>query len=228
MGNPEAHSPNHEHVVLVDDDDRPLRAADKAASHRGRGQRHRAFTLLVFDHDGRLLLTRRASAKPLWSGSWDGTVASHPHIGESYTSAARRRLPDEIELADDTAFDVVLLNRFLYRADDEPRGAENELCATVITVLAAHDVRRGCPDEISEIRWATPAELLEHVLRSPSDLCPWLLIALEFIARRRWTAPPPPMNAIVDTWARAFDPDALAKSLSAHHVDAHYVTLDDG
>ncbi len=227
MAIPDVHSHPRDHVLLVDDQDRPLRPADKAASHRGRGQRHRAFTLLVFDRDARLLLAQRAATKTLWSGSWDGTVASHPRVDESYVDAARRRLPDEVELAADADLDIAVLNRFLYRADDESRGAENEVCATVITVLDADSVRGSRPDEISALRWSTPTELLGQAKEDPDDLCPWLLIALEFVARRRWTPPASPMTAIVEQWARALDAETLARAVAAHHVDAHYATLDD-
>lgn len=213
-------------VVLVDEHDRPLRVADKTASHSGRGTLHRAFTLLVFDHDARLLLARRADDKPLWAGRWDGTVASHPRADEDYGDAALRRLPDELELADGASPSVAVLNRFLYRADDDD-GAENELCATVVAVVEADDVVRARPDEISSLRWVGVDAFADELAAAPTTLCPWLLIALEFITRGDSVPPPEESAAAVSTWARGLDPERLAHALTFHRVDAHYATLAD-
>src|SRR5690606_39070889 len=83
-------------VVLVDADGREIGSASLEDAHKGGGLKHRAFTLLVLDADGHLVLARRAAAKPLWPGSWDGTVASHPGHGEAQVAAARRRAREEL------------------------------------------------------------------------------------------------------------------------------------
>lgn len=219
-------SPPSDVVLLVDEFDRPLRTAGKVESHLGRGTRHRAFTLLVFDRDGRLLLTRRADAKPLWAGRWDGTVASHPRVGEGYADAARRRVPDELVVTDGAPQPFVVLNRFLYRADDDG-GAENELCATVVTIVDADRIAGPREGEISELRWVAADDLAREVDSAPLDLCPWLLIALEFVARGRWTAPLGEVADTIAAWRDALDAERLAQAVSRHRVDAHYATLDD-
>lgn len=67
-----------EPVVAVDADDNELDIVDRLEAHTGDGIRHRAFTCLLFDEAGRLLLAQRAPAKRLWDTYWDGTVASTP------------------------------------------------------------------------------------------------------------------------------------------------------
>ncbi len=75
-----------EYVILVDKNDVPIGKEEKVKSHLPNGKLHRAFTALLFDKEGRLVITRRSSSKMLWPGDWDGTVASHPREGETYVS----------------------------------------------------------------------------------------------------------------------------------------------
>jgi len=65
-------------------------------AHTGDGIRHRAFTCLVYDTEGRILLAQRAPTKRLWDAHWDGTVASHPVEGQSQKDATEQRLEEEL------------------------------------------------------------------------------------------------------------------------------------
>ncbi len=65
-------------VIAVDADDTEQRLVNRLEAHTGDGIRHRAFTSLVFDGEGNILLAQRAPEKRLWGSYWDGTVASHP------------------------------------------------------------------------------------------------------------------------------------------------------
>ena len=48
-----------EPLILVDSDDLVLGHLDKAACHEGQGILHRAFSVFLFDAQGRVLLQRR-------------------------------------------------------------------------------------------------------------------------------------------------------------------------
>ena len=48
-----------ENCILVDADDRAIGSASKVDCHSGEGMRHRAFSVLLFDTNDRLLLQRR-------------------------------------------------------------------------------------------------------------------------------------------------------------------------
>src|SRR3989338_340615 len=86
-----------EYLVLVDKDDNPIGTEEKVKCHLPNGKLHRAFTALLFDKNGRLVLTRRAKEKMLWPGDWDGTVASHPRKPETYVSSAERLMLEKYE-----------------------------------------------------------------------------------------------------------------------------------
>jgi isopentenyl-diphosphate delta-isomerase len=85
-----------EYLILVDEKDNPIGTEEKVKCHLPKGILHRAFTALLFDKKGRLVLTRRAKEKMLWPNDWDGTVASHPRESETYVSSGERRMPEEL------------------------------------------------------------------------------------------------------------------------------------
>src|SRR3954468_11389591 len=82
-------------VVLVDADDREIGRAEKMAAHRS-GALHRAFSVFVFDGDGRVLLQRRARGKYHSGGLWSNTCCGHPLPGEDVAAGGRRRLREEM------------------------------------------------------------------------------------------------------------------------------------
>ena len=48
-----------EYVILVDENDNPIGKEDKVKCHLPNGKLHRAFTALIFNGEGKLLLTKR-------------------------------------------------------------------------------------------------------------------------------------------------------------------------
>ena len=166
-----------EFVVLVDRDDNPIGLEEKTKCHLPGGRLHRAFTALIFDRSGRLLLARRSPGKMLWPGDWDGTVASHPRECESYTASAMRRLPEELGVPCEMDY----LFRFEYHVPYRDVGSENEICATLVGTVDASSEFEPVRDEISDVRWVTAHELLSAVRDSPESYCPWMLIALRLL-----------------------------------------------
>src|SRR5690348_2789846 len=65
-----------ESLILVDEADREVGYMSKPRCHEGRGVLHRAFSLLIFNDDGELLLQRRSAAKPLWPHYWSNSCCS--------------------------------------------------------------------------------------------------------------------------------------------------------
>ena len=70
-----------EAIILVDERDRRIGRASKVNAHRGVGALHRAFSVMLFDDDGRLLLQRRADDKITFPGD----------LGEHLLLASSRR-----------------------------------------------------------------------------------------------------------------------------------------
>src|SRR5947209_8683844 len=86
-----------EEVILVDSGDNEIGVAEKLEAHR-RGDLHRAFSVMVWDTRGRLLLQRRHIGKYHSGGLWTNSCCGHPRPGETPIEAAVRRLDEEMRV----------------------------------------------------------------------------------------------------------------------------------
>ena len=165
-------------VIAVDADDNVQELVNRLDAHTGEGIRHRAFTCLVFDGEGHILLGQRAPQKRLWDTHWDGTVASHPVEGQSQTAATRERLDDELGITPDQYRDLRVTDKFEYKRYYENAGLEWEVCSVLKVTLEDTSLDPD-EEEIAGLLWADYEHLHEH----PSwyrqlRLCPWFEIAM--------------------------------------------------
>ena len=174
---------SEEYLILVDGNDNPIGSEEKVKCHLPNGILHRAFTALLFDKNGRLVLTRRASEKMLWPGVWDGTVASHPRKSETYVTSAERRMPEELGISCRLDY----LFKFEYHVPYKDVGSENEICGTMIGIIDDSTKLSLIKDEIDEIKWISAHELLSELKNNPKIYCPWMLIALELLDKSEKT-----------------------------------------
>ncbi len=163
-----------EHVILVDENDNPIGIEEKVKCHLPNGKLHRAFTALIFDNEGKLVITKRTTNKMLWPGDWDGTLASHPRESETFVSSAERRMPEEIGIS--CKFEYLF--KFEYHVPYKDVGSENEICGTVLGILEKSSKFNLVKDEISDLKWITADELVKEIEKIPEKYCPWMLIAL--------------------------------------------------
>ena len=161
MADPEA-------LILVDAADRRLGHLSKTLCHEGRGILHRAFSLLIFNGRGELLLQRRAPSKRLWPLYWSNSCCSHPRRSETMHVAIRRRLYEELGIRSKLKF----LFKFQYHAQFDATGAEHELCSVFIG--RCHKPPQINRDEIADFRWISP-EALQAEMSSAgvSKYTPW-------------------------------------------------------
>ena len=169
----------NEYLVLVDKDDNPIGSEEKVKCHLPNGKLHRAFTALLLDKNGRLVLTRRAKEKMLWPGDWDGTVASHPRKPETYVSSGERRMPEELGIACKLDY----LFKFEYHVPYKDIGSENEICGTLVGIVNESAQFKIVEGEIDKIKWISAHELLVELKNNPKIYCPWMLIALELLEK---------------------------------------------
>ncbi len=161
-------------VILVDRADHPIGIAPKLAVHR-EGRLHRAFSVFVFDLQGRLLLQRRAPGKYHSGGLWSNTCCGHPRPGEATAPAAARRLREEM------GFDCFLqpAGAIVYRAQVAERLWEHEY-DHLFTGRYSGDPRPD-PAEVVEWRWIAIDDLLVELRQSPSRFTAWFQLALREI-----------------------------------------------
>ena len=111
-----------EFVILVDKDDNEIGTMEKMEAHR-KGALHRAFSVLIFNSAGELLIQQRASSKYHSANLWTNTCCSHPRPGETILAAAKRRLFEEMGIKTP----LVLAHKFFYQVVLENGLIENEL-----------------------------------------------------------------------------------------------------
>ena len=158
-------------VILVDDRDRELGAAEKMQAHR-EGLLHRAFSAFIFNSRGELLLQRRARAKYHSGGLWSNACCGHPLPGEATTPAAERRLREEL------GFEGRLKKAFsfIYRASLDQGVIEYEYDHAYVGVFDG--LPRPDPSEVMEWCWIAPAELLREMAANQERYTYWFRLSL--------------------------------------------------
>ncbi len=168
-----------ERVVLVDADDREVGVASKLDAHRD-GQLHRAFSVLVFDSSGELLLQRRAAVKYHSAGLWSNTCCGHPRPGEDLREAAQRRLREELGLDIELQRDF----SFIYRAALQGGMHEHEM--DHVFVGSSDGVPVPDPGEVSEWRRVSPRTLLGEMSDNPAAFTVWFHILMHHMSASRF------------------------------------------
>jgi len=202
---------SEEFVILVDENDNPIGSEEKVKCHLPNGKLHRAFTALLFDKNGKLVLTRRSKKKMLWPNDWDGTFASHPRKSETYVSSGERRMPEELGITGTLDY----LHKFEYHIPYKDVGSENEICGTLIGIIDKSTELKEIEGEIDEIKWISSKELIIELKKNPQIYCPWMLIALELLEKSDKSILENHAN-ILSTWMNSEVHDELQKAIKIH------------
>lgn len=151
---------------------------EKMEAHRG-AHLHRAFSVFLFDDQGRMLLQRRAKDKYHCAGLWSNAVCSHPRPGEPMEIALRRKMNQEIG----SMPEVQKAFTFYYKADLENGLTEHELDHIFIGKCTG-DLQLN-PTEVDEIRYTFPEEIQAEIQANDAQFTPWFRLllpkVLEFI-----------------------------------------------
>ena len=83
---------------VVDEHDHVIGQAPRGVVHKDPAFIHRSVQVLVFDHQGRLLLQRRSQGKDLFPGYYCASASGHVLAGDHYSSTAERELREELSV----------------------------------------------------------------------------------------------------------------------------------
>ncbi len=160
-----------EEVILVDEADNPIGTEEKLKAHRD-GKLHRAFSIFVFNSEGKLLLQQRALSKYHCGGLWANTCCSHPRHGEGTEAAAHRRLKEEM------GFDCPLEEAFsfIYKAKFDNGLTEHELDHVLIGKYDGSV--KSNPDEVASWNWVDVETLKGDMKENPDRYAYWLKVAM--------------------------------------------------
>jgi len=195
-----------EECILIDNDDHIIGSASKKACHLveniDRGMLHRAFSVFLFNEQGKLLLQQRSSEKITFPDHWTNTCCSHPlnfaaELDETESigvrRAAQRKLQHELGIK---PHEVPLdsfqyLTRIHYRANNVPYDgiwAEHEI-DYILFVKRDVTVEPNI-NEVKSHRYVTQAELKDILDKSTSDggllVTPWFRLIVDNFLWKWW------------------------------------------
>ncbi len=159
-------SASDEHVIIVDAEDNPLGAAEKIDAHRA-GSLHRAFSVVIWNDAGSLLLQKRHTGKYHSGGLWTNACCGHPRPGEDVHAAALRRLDEEMGFT----CPLAALGTITYRAEFSNGMIEHEIVHVFRGVYAG--AIRPNPEEADGYEWAEIEEVRRRVAAAPESYSVW-------------------------------------------------------
>jgi isopentenyl-diphosphate Delta-isomerase len=170
-------------VELVDRAGRALGTSTVRQAHTAPGRLHRAFSVLLYDPAGRVLLQRRAAAKTRFALRWSNACCGHPAPGQDVAAAAAARLAEELGVTAAQLTPLTAAGVLRYRADDQAtKRVEYEWDHLFVATLIAGDTAAD-EREVSEVRWASPGPLAAEIGARPADFTPWLAGLLDLAAK---------------------------------------------
>jgi isopentenyl-diphosphate delta-isomerase len=160
-------------LELVDEDGTTIGTAEKLAAHRPPGQLHRAFSVFLFDDEGRLLLQQRALGKYHSPGVWSNTCCGHPYPGEAPFAAAARRTFEELGASPTLLAEAGTVR---YNHPDPASGLVEQEFNHLFVGLVRGPLRPD-PEEIAATAFVTAPELAERHAQGPFSA--WFMTVLE-------------------------------------------------
>lgn len=162
-------------LIVVNEKDNILGYAPRSECHTGKGRRHRAFVILLYDKDGKILLQHRKHK--LFDKTWDLAGASHPlHIenrDEDYAEAASRCLKVEWEIED---IELENIGAFNYFKEDD-KNCENEYCALIV---GKYDGKIKINPKVAYgFRKISLKKLFSEIEKNSEAFTPWLIEAVK-------------------------------------------------
>jgi isopentenyl-diphosphate delta-isomerase len=169
-------------LIMVDEKDNFLGYAPRSVCHTGKGKRHRAFVILLYNKEGKILLQHRKHH--LFDKLWDLTAASHPlHVAgrnEDYIEAAKRCLKTEWGIEN---IDLRKVGAFNYFKDYNDR-CENEHCAVIVGEY--NGKIKTNPEVAYNFRWINLKQLFFEIQQLPKTFTIWLVESMNLIKNNGW------------------------------------------
>lgn len=155
-----------EEVVLVNERDEALGTMEKLEAHR-QGLLHRAFSIMIFNDQGAVLLQRRALTKYHSPGLWTNACCSHPRPGEDLEAAAHRRLQEEL------GFDCALEHafHFTYKVQFDNNLYEHEFDHVFVGVY--NQLPQFNQEEVADVKFVEVQTLTEAISSYPERYTEW-------------------------------------------------------
>ena len=199
-----------EAVIAVTEDDTVIGPMSKLEAHQGAGHYHRAFSVLLFNTKGEMLLQQRSSDKVTFPNVWANACCSHPlHSPEELElenamgvkRAAVRKLEQElgIDPAQVSTDDMVYMTKMRYSARMNEEWIEREL--DHIIVMCADVEINPNPNEVANTLWVDHDKMEAMLLEeraADQAIAPWFRCIAARIMKPSWWSAFNDKDALVD------------------------------
>ena len=199
-----------EAVIAVAEDDTVIGPMSKLEAHQGAGHYHRAFSVLLFNTKGEMLLQQRSSDKVTFPNVWANACCSHPlHSPEELElenamgvkRAAVRKLEQElgIDPAQVSTDDMVYMTKMRYSARMNEEWIEREL--DHIIVMCADVEINPNPNEVANTLWVDHEKMEAMLLEERAAhhaIAPWFRCIAARIMKPSWWSAFNDKDALVD------------------------------
>jgi 16S rRNA (adenine1518-N6/adenine1519-N6)-dimethyltransferase len=138
------------------------------------GAWHRIVRVFLLNAVGEVLITRRSANLSSSPGKWNDSSSGHVDEGETYEAAALRELQEEIGVSG------VVLNavaKVKNSEEDEPDKIKNRF--HMIYTGNYDGLLRLNPQEVSEARWISPANLRLWIGTAPAEFTEGFKLAFD-------------------------------------------------
>ncbi|KNC52490.1 isopentenyl-diphosphate Delta-isomerase 1 [Thecamonas trahens ATCC 50062] len=197
-----------EECILLDEADNVVGKESKKTCHLNtvieeKGLLHRAFSVFLFNSEGKLLLQQRADEKITFPGYWTNTCCSHPLYREAELAddgdalgvkrAAIRKLEHELGIpAEEVPLEAFhWLTRLHYKAASDGLWGEHEIDYILMCQLDI-DTIKPVANEVKDIRYVSKDELVELLAQADADesgelkITPWFRLVVDNFLLPKW------------------------------------------
>lgn len=196
-----------EMCLVVDENDKVIDSVSKIDCHRGKGIRHRAFSVLIFDSEDRLLMQQRSIEKITFPGIWANSCCSHPLDIENENGdeiegvihSSKRKMFQELGIPEkvSSGWDYNHIGRFEYSCRWDDEWIEHEI-DHVLIVRASPELSIN-ENEIMDTRWLTHEEI-NQMLEGENEwknsiIAPWFRMIWKHFIEPHY----PDMEALIDS-----------------------------
>ena len=186
----------NENCIIVDENDRISGQDSKINCHIGEGRLHRAFSVLLFDLDNRLLIQQRADEKITFPSIWANSCCSHPLYQngeeegiEGAKKAAVRKMIQELGIQDGLiqSNDLNFITKMHYKARADKKWIEHEV-DYIFAIKVDVDINPNT-NEIQKTRYVNQKELNNLFDKANSGdvkIGPWFRLIKDNFLNKIW------------------------------------------
>jgi isopentenyl-diphosphate delta-isomerase len=158
-------------VILVDTEDNAIGEMEKLEAHQ-KGLLHRAFSILVFNSKGEMLLQKRAQSKYHSGGLWTNACCSHPIPGENILETVRQRLYYEMGIDVSPS----LMYKFTYQTSLDKNLIEHEVDYVYTAVFDG--IPQANPAEVEDWKFINLDTLQTEVINNSHLFTSWFKLII--------------------------------------------------